>query len=797
MNAYSLNQLVHMPTHTSGHTLDLILVRDNTDFSITNVTSDFLISDHSFVMANLSTCRPVLERKTINFRRLKSINMELFKSDLLQVANHIISFNDLNNLVKEYDTKLGKLLEKHAPMKSKKITVRREVPWFSDEAMKLKIQTRNAGRHWAKHKTPENWSEFSRIRDIYRKHLYISQSVFIKEKISACGKDTKLLFETVAQLTGKSKTNLLPEGVAEEQLANDFASSFYNKVDSIRKQLDGSPLFVSPKSNIPPFTSFGQVDINTVERLIKNAKPTTCDLDPIPSSLIKQYIDILAPVICKIINTSLSTGEFASPWKTAIVKPLLKKPNLEHIKKNYRPVSNLSFLSKLVEKASLLSFSEHLESNNLLPVYQSAYRKGYSTETLLIKVYNDILFNMEYQRLTPLVAIDLSAAFDTVNHELLLDIMEGCFGVCDNAKKWISSYLSNRNFEVKINGKHSDVVEINFSVPQGSINGPIYFTCYSSTLGSCVDDSHLVGYADDHSIYADFKAGDKSAEIDTISHLSSTLHDVKDWMLHNRLKMNDDKTEFIIFGSNHSLPKCSTTGIWVGDSHIQRAECVSLLGIHLDQHLNLKHHIARKARAAACAMFNLMKLRRYLSKETCLQLANALVFSHMDYGNALLINLPESTLKPFQRIQNLTAKIILGRSKYDSSTQALKDLHILPVKVRCEYKVLVLVFKCLNNLAPSYLSNLLSPQSVADNTRSASRNMLAIPFIKRKTFADRSFSVAGPKLWNKLPENIKCSSSIEDFKKQLKTYLFIRTFFIIFTLSFKLSLCMHIFVKRH
>ena len=152
---------------------------------------------------------------------------------------------------------------------------------------------------------------------------------------------------------------------------------------------------------------------------------------------------------------------------------------------------NLPFLSK-VKKASLLSFSEHLESYNLLPAYQSAYMKSYSTETLLIKVYNDILFNMEYQKLTPLVAIDLSAAFDTVNHELILDIMEVCFRVRDSAKKWISLYLSNRNFEVKTNGKHSDVVEINFSVPQGSINGPIYFTCYSCTLGSCVDDSHLV-----------------------------------------------------------------------------------------------------------------------------------------------------------------------------------------------------------------------------------------------------------------------------------------------------------------
>ena len=168
------------------------------------------------------------------------------------------------------------------------------------------------------------------------------------------------------------------------------------------------------KIDVPTFCNFTQIDVETTEKLINNAKPATCDLYPIPSHLVKQHSKLYAPVICKIVNISLSSGRFASSWKKAIVKPLLKKPTLDHIKKNYRPVSNLSFLSKLVEKASMLSFSGLVENNNLLPEYQSAHREAYSTETLLLKVYNDILHNFVHQKLSPFITIDLSAAFDTL-----------------------------------------------------------------------------------------------------------------------------------------------------------------------------------------------------------------------------------------------------------------------------------------------------------------------------------------------------------------------------------------------
>ena len=196
----------------------------------------------------------------------------------------------------------------------------------------------------------------------------------------------------------------------------------------------------------------------------------------------------------------------------------------------------------------------------------------------------------------------------------------------------------------------------------------------------------------------------------------------------------------------------------------------------MDENLTFKRHISLKTRAAALSMYNIRKLRQYLDRPTCLKLANALVFSHMDYCNSLFVNLPKKTLAPLQRIQNLTAKIILNWSKYDSATDALAQLHILPVSVRSEYKILVLVFKCLHGLAPVYLTDLLNPQVSHRFTRSSTNNSLQVPFTKHTTFADRSFSVAGPRLWNSLPHNITEITNLASFKIHIKTHLYKRTF---------------------
>ena len=206
------------------------------------------------------------------------------------------------------------------------------------------------------------------------------------------------------------------------------------------------------------------------------------------------------------------------------------------------------------------------------------------------------------------------------------------------------------------------------------------------------------------------------------------------------------------------------------------AKTVRLLGVTVDANLNLKHHISQKAKAASFALYKLKKIRRYLDKATSLKLANSLIFSHMDYCNSLFVNLPSSYLQPLQRVQSLTAKVILKKSKFHSSTECLRSLHILPVQARAKYKILLLVYKCLNNLAPSYLSDLLHVKTSSYATRSSAALNLNVPFTQKNFFADRSFSIAGPTLWNDLPINVRNTATLPMFKKALKTHLFTQYF---------------------
>ena len=185
----------------------------------------------------------------------------------------------------------------------------------------------------------------------------------------------------------------------------------------------------------------------------------------------------------------LSPNGKVPQWKSAIDRPLLKKSGLELILKNYRPVSNLNFLSKLLEKVALEQFLGHCETHELFPSYQSAYRKHYSCETALIKLTADILLNMDNKRVTAQAAIDLSAAFDTVDHLVLSKVLSTNFGVSGHCIEWFDNYLSPRNFKVNINNYYSSAKNLEFSVPQGSVAGPTLYSVYALTMKKCVPDN--------------------------------------------------------------------------------------------------------------------------------------------------------------------------------------------------------------------------------------------------------------------------------------------------------------------
>ena len=211
-------------------------------------------------------------------------------------------------------------------------------------------------------------------------------------------------------------------------------------------------------------------------------KTKSCKLDMILTTLLKRVLPTLRPIITRIVNLSLSSRNFCTEWKTAIVRSLLKKLGLEFINSNYRPVSNLTFISKLVEKAMLIQFNQHCDGNQILPDYQSAYRKDHSCETSLMKIFNDILWGMECKEVTAMTVMDLSAAFDTVDHEILLKVLHDEIGITGQALDWFDSYLRPRFFKVCVDGYCSDKKELKNSVPQGSGSGANIFTVYATSL---------------------------------------------------------------------------------------------------------------------------------------------------------------------------------------------------------------------------------------------------------------------------------------------------------------------------
>jgi hypothetical protein len=266
---------------------------------------------------------------------------------------------------------------------------------------------------------------------------------------------------------------------------------------------------------------------------------------------------------------------------------------MDLIKKNYRPVSNLAFLSKVTERIAAKQMCGHLSINHLFPEFQSAYRNFHSTETALLHTRNDFLINMNKQHVTLLVFLDLNAAFDTVDHCILLRRLKYKFGICNNALAWSRSYLVNRSHRVVIENIMSDSFDMKCGVPQGSCLGPLLFILYTSKLFDVIHH-HLPTmhcFADDTELYLAFNPSSDNAQDAAILAMENCLRDTRNWMITDRLMINDEKMEFMLIGTKAQLAKVKNITLTIRESVISPSEePIRNLGAWFDHTFNLNHH---------------------------------------------------------------------------------------------------------------------------------------------------------------------------------------------------------------
>ena len=367
----------------------------------------------------------------------------------------------------------------------------------------------------------------------------------------------------------------------------------------------------------------------------------------------------------------------------------------------------------------------------------------------------------------------MSAAFDTVDHDVLVTRLEQRFGVTGCAIAWIKSYLSDRSQSVKIHGSVSDDTPLVFGVPQGSALGPILFTMYTTPIGDIIRrhqlNFHL--YADDTQLYVNFELSDDDNKLSSLNKIENCVSEVRMWMNTNFLKLNEDKTVALVHASRNNQTKHNITAIKIGDCDITPSPSARNIGVLFDGEMSMAAHVHQTCRVCYYHLKNIASIRSCLTEQAAIRLVHSLVVSRLDYANALLFGITDVLIGKLQRVQNYAARLVVRCGRRDHITPVLKKLHWLPVKQRVTYKIILLTFRALNGLAPIYIVDMLHRHRPTRALRSADNNDLQVPSTSSR-YGDRAFAASAPRLWNALPRELKIATSLTSFKRLLKTHLF-------------------------
>ena len=752
-------QHVKSSTHTSGNTLDLIITPANSKLLVQGVRTTSLISDHYAVECSLRCITSHNVTRKISYRKLLSVDREQYSSDLSKELKNIDG-------VQSYNEAALNLLNKHAPILSNNVVVRNHKPWYTKNVRLEKRHLRKLERS-VKQRRIHRDILIKGVRQ-FSNLLKTTKSAYYTKSLEHASQAT--VHKTAAALMGSRAVAQLPKSSCDKELAERFSIQFTEKPIKLQKLMN-TPL--DDQGGTPQFKMLSQFKLlnpQDARKIMQRSTLKTAPHDPIPASLFKDNMEILIPYVCNIVNTSITTCVVPPLLKHSVITPIYKQKQLDvEDVANYRPISQLPIMSKIKERHVTEQLQHHMNDNNINMVFQSAYRANHSTETALIRIHNDVTQALDQNRDVILILLDLKSAFDCLNHTIMINRLRE-IGISGDMLKWFESYLSGRTYSVKINQEYSNPVTSLHGVPQGSVLGPLLFNGYCLPLARVIEKHNIAFhmYADDTQLYLDFDPRDKNS---SIARINACIKDIKMWLCANRLCINESKTEALLISKKETV----ATSIQNGNMTIPLLPSVTNLGAKIDNRCDMEKHALKMCTNACFHLQSIRKIRRCLTMESCKILVHSLVTSRLDYANILLCNAPDRVTARLERVQRSAARLIYGIHRYQriSITAVLHELHWLPVVIRIQYKVLVTVFKAYHSGTPQYLADLIKKHSPVRKLRSSHNpNLLEEPKYTGEKFGSKSFCVAGPRFWNRLPAELREISSLDTFKKHLKTHLF-------------------------
>ena len=531
-----------------------------------------------------------------------------------------------------------------------------------------------------------------------------------------------------------------------------------NKIDAAKTH------FSAFLQNPSPNTFFlKQVEEYEVLQQIQNLKlKKSPGHDGIKPSIIKAAYEILVRPLTHLYNVSLSSGIVPNIWKIAKVIPIFKKGET-FLPENYRPISLLSCFEKILEKLMAKRILSFIREQKILYELQFGFRENHSTLHALLELTDQIYSNLDKNKFCVGVFLDLSKAFDTIDHSILLSKLDH-YGFRGVVNKWFSSYLKNRQQFTIANGQKSDYGQINKGVPQGSVLGPILFTLYVNDMAMALNFKPRL-FADDTNIFS------FDADINNLTtSIDEELKKLYEWFNANKLKVNLDKTNYCIFSPNRNMKNDHDIKITMG-SDIKEATDIKYLGLKIDSKLTWSKHV-EKIKSEIVKFASLFaKLRHFIPKDCLIILFDSLVSSKINYGLEIYGSAANKYLKELQILQNRILKIINFKDHMFSTNLLHKELKILKTADLHEINILKLMHHVQYNRdkLPDVFQNYFTTNEGLH--KYTTRQTMDYRIYKSsKTWGDKTFRNKGARLWNNLPKSIKNITKIKKFTASLKEF---------------------------
>jgi hypothetical protein len=546
-------------------------------------------------------------------------------------------------------------------------------------------------------------------------------------------------------------------------IANSFNEFYVNVGSSLASKI--------PSTNINP-TSYilnenkhsmflTPVTHSEIFKIINDLKETSAGCDGIIAKVIKQNCELFIVPLCHILNLSLNNGYFPDPLKLAQVTPVFKSGNKQHIG-NYRPVSVLPLFSKIFERVMYCRLLSFLTKHNILYDYQFGFREKHSTNLALIHLVNKILQSWENGNIVIGLFLDLSKAFDTVNHDILLGKL--CkYGIRGVALNWFRSYLSNRKQFVKINNMKSDILNINCGIPQGSILGPLLFLIYVNDMQSISKKLYFLLFADDTNVFIDGKDADT-----IVNHLNEELKLLIQWLHVNKLSLNISKTHYIIFSPKRYVTVQNE--IHINNNNVDQVKSTKFLGVVLDAQLSWCQHVCHLKNKISKGIGIICQARKVLNHSTLVTLYYCFISPYLNYCIEIWGRAADKYLDSLHKLQKRAVRIIVS-AKFTAHTEPIfKNLSILPLKKIYQCSSILFMFKFIKGMQPEISKSLFKLNSEFCHYVTRQSSLLYLPKL-RMSISQKFITYTGVKFWNYVCTKMENNCSFVCFKRRLRTYL--------------------------